>query len=126
MNQPVKLAVSLVMVLVGFLAMYTILNAGSPNSFLRPYVSDTRYDIYIALGSSLTVFILGFLIFYSRDREGFQQIIQINSKRIKELRGAGKKDDEIADAILAAMGSRPGYRHHMARKKLEAYLAEFT
>ena len=36
-----------------------------------------------------------------------------------------KTDEEIADSILAAMGSISGYRHNMARKKLKIYLSEF-
>jgi nickel-dependent lactate racemase len=51
--------------------------------------------------------------------------VALNAEKIKELREAGKKDEEIADSILAAMGSHGGYKHNMARKKLLIYLAEF-
>lgn len=113
------------MVFIGLVAMYSILNAGNPNSLLRPYLPNPSHDIYVALGSSMTVFLLGFVIFYTRDREGFEQLIHLNSERIRSLRQKGEKDEAIADAILAAMGSRSGYRYQMSRKKLVAYLAEF-
>jgi hypothetical protein len=51
--------------------------------------------------------------------------VALNANRIRELRTEGKKDEEIADSILAAMGSYSGYRHNMARKKLLIYLSEF-
>jgi len=113
------------MVMVGFIAMYSILNAGNPNSMLRPYFPNPQYDIYVAMISSFVVFVLGFIVFFSRDREGFRQIIQLNEKKIKAMQKKGKSDDEIAESILAAMGSRPGYRARMAKRKLTAYLSEF-
>ena len=67
----------------------------------------------------------GFFVFFSRDQENFRQLVQLNADKIREQRKAGKKDDEIADSILAAMGSTAGYRHNLARKKLVAYLAGF-
>ena len=125
MTQPLKVLIYFLMIVIGLFAMYTILNAGNPNSILRPYFPDTGSDIYLALVSSLAVFILGFFVFFSRDQEGFKQIITLNEKRIRVMRKDGKKDAEIADSILAAMGTRGGYKHNMARKKLVAYLAEF-
>lgn len=113
------------MLAIGLVAMYSILNAGNPESMLRPYFPNPAYDVYIALGSSFTVFILGFFVFYSRDREGFQQIIKLNEKRIREQRRKGKSDEQIAESILSAMGTPRGYRHKMSKKKLIAYLSEF-
>ena len=49
----------------------------------------------------------------------------LNAEKIRQLRTEGKKDEEIADSILAAMGSYSGYKHNMAKKKLLLYLAEF-
>lgn len=121
----IKYLIYLFMVIIGLFAMYTILNAGNPESILRPYFPNPMYDIYLALISSIIIFVLGFFIFYSRDREGFKHIIQVNEKRIRDLRKSGKKDEEIAISILSAMGSHSGYRHKMALKKLVAYLSEF-
>ena len=126
MIQPLKILIYIFMIVVGFVAMYAILNAGNPDSIFRPYFPDPRYDIYIAFVSSIIVFILGFFVFYSRDSEGFKQLIQLNQKRIREMRKKGKQDEEIADSILAAMGSRAGYKYNMAKKKLTAYMAEFN
>lgn len=113
------------MIIIGLVAMYSLLNAGNPNSLLRPFFPDPKYDLYVAMISSLLVFILGFFIFYSRDQESFRQLVELNAENVRGLRKEGKKDEEIADSILAAMGSYDGYRHNLARKKLLIYLSEF-
>ena len=113
------------MILIGFVAMYALLNTGNPDSLLRPVFPDPKDDLYVAIVSSLLVFILGFFVFYSRDREGFRQLVELNADQIHKLRKKGKSDEEIADSILAAMGSRSGYRHNLARKKLIIYLSAF-
>jgi hypothetical protein len=113
------------MIIIGLVAMYSLLNAGNPNSLLRPFFPDPKYDLYVAIISSVLVFILGFFVFFSRDQESFRQLVELNSEKIRELRTQGKKDEEIADAILTAMGSSSGYRHNLARKKLRIYLSEF-
>ena len=113
------------MVIIGLVAMYSLLNAGNPDSLLRPIFPDPKYDLYVAMISSALVFILGFFVFFSRDQESFRQLVSLNAEKIRELREAGKKDEEIADSILAAMGSYSGYKHNMAKKKLLIYLAEF-
>lgn len=109
----------------GLVAMYSILNAGNPNSVLRPLFPDPSMDVYIALISSFLVFVLGFIVFFNKDREGFRYLIELNSSKIKALKKSGMKDQEIADEILQAMGSTHGFRHKMARKKLAVYLSEF-
>lgn len=126
MSSIIKSILYFLMISTGLLAMYSILNAGNPNSLLRELVPNPRHDVYVALGSSVTVFVLGFFVFYGRDREGFQQIIQMNDEKIRSLRKKGKSDDEIAESILSAMGSRGGYRYKMAKKKLVAYLSSFS
>ncbi|MDX2447604.1 MAG: hypothetical protein QNK29_10480 [Desulfobacterales bacterium] len=110
---------------VGLLAMYALLNAGNSNSLLRSVFPDPSTDVYIAVISSFVVFVLGFVVFFNRDNQGFQNVIEMNNERIRELRSNGQTDKEIADSILAAMGSRSGYKHNMAKKKLVIYLAEF-
>jgi hypothetical protein len=113
------------MIVIGLVAMYTLLNAGNPDSLLRPYLPDPRHDVYVAVVSSVLVFILGFFVFFSRDREGFRQLVDLNADQIRKLRKKGKSDEEIADSILSAMGSASGYKHNLARKKLVIYLSEF-
>lgn len=104
--------------------MYTILNAGNPESMLRPFFPDPSSDVYVALFSSFVVFVLGFIVFYNKDREGFRYLIEMNSSKIEALKKSGMKDQEIADEILHAMGSTHGFRHKMAKKKLAFYLSE--
>ena len=123
--KPLLYIIYVLMVVIGLVAMYSLLNAGNPNSLLRPFSPDPKYDLYIAMGTSVLVFILGFFVFFSRDQESFQQLVELNAEKIRTLRNEGKNDEEIADAILAAMGSHGGYKHNMARKKLLIYLSEF-
>ena len=125
MPKPLLYVVYMLMIVIGLVAMYSLLNAGNPDSLLRPLFPDPKYDVYVAMVSSVLVFILGFFVFFSRDQESFRQLVQLNADKIRELREAGKKDEEIADSILQAMGSYGGYRHNMARKKLLIYLSEF-
>jgi len=113
------------MVLTGLVAMYSLLNTGNPDSFLRSIIPNPAHDLYVAVISSGLVFILGFFVFFSRDQEGFQQLIELNADRVRSMRKRKKTDAQIADSILAAMGSTSGYRHNLARKKLVAYLSGF-
>ena len=50
----------------------------------------------------------------------------MNAERVRLLRNEGRTDEEIADSILAAMGSSAGYKHNLAKKKLVVYLSQFT
>jgi hypothetical protein len=113
------------LIAVGLLTMYTILNAGNTDSLLRSIFPDPSMDVYIACVSSLVVFILGFLVFFNRDSQGFRNLVALNGERVRELRNEGRTDEYIADSILAAMGSTSGYKHNLAKKKLLIYLAEF-
>jgi predicted membrane channel-forming protein YqfA (hemolysin III family) len=123
--KPLLYIIYVLMVIIGLVAMYSLLNAGNPDSLLRPIFPDPKYDLYVAMITSVLVFILGFFVFFSRDQESFRKLVELNAGKIRELREAGKKDEEIADSILAAMGSHSGYRHNLARKKLLIYLSEF-
>jgi hypothetical protein len=123
--KPILIIIYILLIIIGLIAMYSLLNAGNPNSLLRPFFPDPKYDLYIAMISSVLVFILGFFVFFSRDQQSFRQLVELNSEKIRELREAGKKDEEIADSILTAMGSHSGYKHNLARKKLLIYLSEF-
>ncbi len=118
-------SIYVLMVLIGIVAMYSLLNTGNPDSLLRPIVPDPQDDFYVAVISSVLVFILGFIVFYSRDRQSFQHLVHLNADQVRSYRKKGKTDEEIADSILAAMGSTSGYRHNLARKKLVIALSEF-
>ena len=47
------------MILIGIICMYTILNAKSPDSLLRPWVADPDHDVWVAAVTSIIVFVLG-------------------------------------------------------------------
>jgi predicted membrane channel-forming protein YqfA (hemolysin III family) len=123
--KPLLYIIYVLMIIIGLVAMYSLLNAGNPDSLLRPFSPDPKYDLYVAMATSVLVFILGFFVFFSRDQESFQQLVEVNADKIRTLRNEGKNDEEIAASILAAMGSHGGYKHNMARKKLLIYLSEF-
>ena len=125
MPKPVMYIIYGLMLLIGLVAMYSLLNTGNPDSLLRLVFPNPAHDLYVAVISSALVFILGFFVFFFRDQEGFLQLIELNADRIRSMRQSGKTDAQIADSILAAMGSTSGYRHNLAQKKLIAYLAGF-
>jgi len=113
------------MIGIGLIAMYTLLSAGSPDSLLRPFIPNPKYDFYIAFASSFCIFFLGFIIFFTRDREGFKQLIEINAQKIRSMQKEGSSREEIAASILEAMGIAKGYRYNLARKKLIIFLSDF-
>lgn len=125
MQKLILYAIYILMVSIGLVAMYSILNAGNPDSLLRSAFPDPAIDVYIAGISSFIVFVLGFVVFFTRDQEGFRNLIELNRNQIRSLRNKGKSDEEIADSILAAMGSRSGYKHNLAQKKLIIHLSKF-
>ena len=125
MPKSLRIIVYTLLIGVGLLAMYALLNAGNTNSLLRSVFPDPSMDVYVAVVSSLVVFVLGFVVFFDRDSQGFRNLVELNGDRVKQLRNEGRTDEEIADSILAAMGSTSGYKHNMAKKKLVIYLAEF-
>ena len=125
MPKPVMYIIYGLMILIGLVAMYSLLNTGNPDSLLRAIIPNPAHDLYVAVISSVLVFILGFFVFFSRDQEGFLQLIELNADRIRSMRKRKKTDAQIADSILAAMGSTGGYRHNMAKKKFIAYLSGF-
>ena len=125
MPKPLINFVYALLIAIGLLAMYSILNAGSTHSLLRSVFPDPSADVYVAVVSSLIVFVLGFAVFFTHDSQGFRNLVELNGDRVSQLRNEGRTDEEIADSILAAMGSTSGYKHNLAKKKLEIYLAEF-
>ncbi len=125
MPKSLRIIIYTLLIGVGLLAMYALLNAGNTNSLLRSVFPDPSIDVYVAVVSSLVVFVLGFVVFFDRDSQGFRNLVELNGDRVKQLRNEGRTDQEIADSILAAMGSTRGYKHNMAKKKLMIYLADF-
>ena len=125
MPKSLRVIVFTLLIGVGLLAMYALLNAGNTNSLLRFVFPDPSMDVYVAVVSSLVVFILGFVVFFDRDSQGFRNLVELNGERVRQLRNEGHTDEEIANSILAAMGSTSGYKHNLAKKKLVIYLVEF-
>ena len=59
------------MIIIGLVACYSLLNAGNPESLLRPIFPEPVHDVYVAMVSSVIVFVLGFVVFFFRDQQGF-------------------------------------------------------
>jgi len=115
----IRLSVTYVLlILVGIVTFYALFNVGNPHSLLRYFIKTDAYDLYIAMGGSLAVFFLGFLIFYFRQQEGFTELLWINRDRIDALRKKGYSDEQIAEDLLGALGMKSGYRYKMTKKRL--------
>jgi hypothetical protein len=124
-NRTLTIIITPLIILAGIVFFYTLFTAGSPNSLWRHIFPNPGYDTYIAMAASFLFFAFVFVIFQTREDEGFRNLVEMNAERIRLLRKRGKSDEEIAISILHAMGSLRGYRHHMARKKLRHYLSLF-
>ena len=120
----IKIIIYIFMALIGFIAIYSIFNAGNPESLIRIIFPDPRTDVYIAFISSFIIFVLGFFVFYSKDQTNFKNLLEINQDKIRSLRKNGTTDNDIADSILKAMGKSSGYSYNIAKKKLMIVLSE--
>ena len=83
--KPLLYIIYVLMIIIGLVAMYSLLNAGNPDSLLRPFFPDPKYDLYVAMISSVLVFIMGFFVFFSRDQQSFRQLVVLNAERIRDL-----------------------------------------
>jgi len=106
------------MLLTGITSIYTIFNVGNPHSLLRWVIKPDSYDLYIAMGASLAVFLLGFFVFYFRQQQGYEQLLRMNQDHIKLLRKKGYQDNQIAEDLLSALGMKTGIRYKFVKKRL--------
>jgi hypothetical protein len=108
----------ILMFLTGLTSIYTIFNVGNPHSLLRWVIKTDGYDVYIAMGASVAVFLLGFFVFYYRQQQGYEQLLWMNRDRVKTLRKKGYQDNQIAEDLLAALGMKKGIRYNFIKKRL--------
>jgi hypothetical protein len=104
-------------------AGYAFVTSGQKDSLLR-YVISPEYDGYFTIVCSVIAFLTLIGLFFTRDRETFHFLVEAYYDQIKKLRAQGKTNPQIADMILKSVGSRPGSRHNLARRKLIDYLAD--
>ncbi len=123
-KDPLYLVFYFGMALVGVATVYVWLNAGSETSLVR-HVAEPRYDGTLLYLLSVTFFILGFFVFQLRDQGRYRTLIEMNAEKIRGLREKGMADEDIAQAMLAALGSTKGYRHNFSKRKILALLASF-
>ena len=112
-----------VMTAIGLLIIYVVLHAGSPDSLVRSVLPDPAMDRPLALIGGVVIFLLFIFIHLIRDRETFQYLAESYANEAKTLRLDGRTDEQIADYILASVGSRPGRRHDLARRKIIKHLS---
>ncbi len=114
MSKPLMNIVYVLIIAVGLVAMYSLLNAGNTNSLLRPVFPDPAKDLYVAVISSLIVFVLGFVVFFNRDSEGFRNLIEMNGERIHQLRNHFQQTINalLGQAVLPLLGITQGIGHH--------------
>lgn len=117
MNRRLRVIYILIVVF-GLVGLYAIFNVGNPHSLFRWIIKSDAYDLYIAMGVSLLVFFLGFLVFYFRQQEGYTQLLWMNRERIRALREKRYSDEQIAEDLLSALGMKRGYRYNLIKKRL--------
>ncbi len=117
MNRRLRVIYILIVVF-GLVGLYAIFNVGNPHSLFRWIIKSDAYDLYIAMGVSLLVFFLGFLVFYFRQQEGYTQLLWMNRERIRALREKRYSDEQIAEDLLSALGMKRGYRYNLVKKRL--------
>ena len=105
------------------LAFYAIFNAGNPNSLFRLIVADPGYDVLITLILGGCVFVLVIALTAGR-KSSIRHLLEINSEYIRELRGKGRSDVEIAESFLTEMGSKGGLLHSLAKWRVLRYLSK--
>lgn len=106
------------------LTFYSIFNAGNPNSLFRFLVGNASYDLVITLGLGVGIGVLVVLITASREENSLRNLLDINADHIRRLRRKGKTDIEIAESFLGELGSRSGFLHGLAKRRVLRYLSK--
>ncbi len=104
---------------------YVWFTIGDAGSLTRHLFKDPAADVPLLYGLSISMFLMGFFVFFLRDQSRYRALVEANAEKIRELRARNMEDDAIADAMLKALGSERGYRHRLARKKILALLRRF-
>ncbi len=103
---------------------YLIFWSGSPNFLLRYFFKDRRYDIYVILGFAFLTSIVSFSYSWSNENKGYMKLLEMNKDYIRKLRKRGKSDEEIAEALLKALGRKKGIGYGYEKRKIIYFLSK--
>jgi hypothetical protein len=104
--------------------LYSIFNTGNPNSLFRFIVKDPSYDLAVTVALAVSVGVLVILLTASREQNSLEHLLEINLEHIQRLRRKGRNDAEIADSFLREVGSRQGFLHSIAKRRVLRYLSK--
>jgi len=106
------------------LTFYGIFNAGNPRSIFRLVVRDPGYDIALTLGLSSVVAILVILLTVQRE-QSLRHLLELNAGYMRELRGKGHSDEQIAESFLAELKvNKGGFLYSLAKNRVMRYLSK--
>ena len=104
-------------------AFYMIFNTGNPRSLMRVLVKDPSWDMAITVGLCAAVAVFGLILSSSRRERVLENMLDMNTGYIRQLRDKGKSDEAIAEDFLRTIGSKKGFIHSLAKAKVLRYLA---
>ncbi|MBN1837261.1 MAG: hypothetical protein JW820_15505 [Spirochaetales bacterium] len=106
------------------LTFYGIFNAGNPRSLFRLVVRDPGYDIALTLGLSAAVAVLVVLLTMGREQT-LARLLDANADYMRELRGKGHADAQIAESFLGELKVRKGgLLYSLAKGRVMRYLSK--
>ncbi len=106
------------------ITIYLLYNVGNPHSLLRYFIKDTSYDLYITFAFAFSMSLISFFTSLVKENRDYRELIENNIDYIRELRRKKWTDEQIAESILQALGSREGFHHRYARRKLVLFLSK--
>ena len=125
MKQSVQWIVTALLIVFLIFTFYAIFNVGNPRSFFRLIVSDPAHDTIITISLATVVALLGMVLYAGRmqAQNPIKHLLEINADYIRELREQGKSEEYIAESFLKEMGSKRGFMHSLAKRKVLKYLS---
>lgn len=103
---------------------YLIFWSGHPKFLLKYLYKDRRYDIYVILGFAFLTSLMSFFYSWANENKSYQKLIELNREKILKLRKKGRSDEEIAEALLKALGRKKGIGYRYEKKKLIYFLSK--
>ena len=123
MTNKKNLVIYVILALLMALDLYSIFNAGNPDSFIRHFVPDPGYDFFITGLISLLI-VVSVLLLNSGSRKNDDPVFMTlldNSEHIKKLRSKGRSDEEIASSFVTNL-KETGIVKKLAYRKALKYL----
>jgi len=103
---------------------YLIFWSGHPKYLLKYLYSDRRYDIYVIVGFGFLTSLVAFFSSWSNENKGYMKLLEMNKDYIRKLRKRGKSDEEIAEALLKALGRKKGIGYGYEKRKIIYFLSK--